>query len=305
MSEHHSFHGWSGRAPSGRIAYVNGRYLPHGEASVHVEDRGLQFADAIYEVWGISGGRLYDTREHFERLERSLRELAIPMPMPAEALKFVIGEVARRNRVREGLLYLQITRGTARRDHPVPAAPLRPNVIVTARPIDYRALEKRKAEGVTVRSLPDERWARCDIKSTSLLPNILAKTVARASGDYEAWLIDSDGYVTEGASTSAWIVDRDGNIVTRNLSNAILPGVTRRVILDAAAEAQLPIVERRFTLDEALAGQGAFLTAATAGVTPIIAIDGKPVGGGKVPAIIRRIGELYRLRSETQAAQGV
>lgn len=305
MSEHHSFHGWSGRAPSGRIAYVNGRYLPHGEASVHVEDRGLQFADAIYEVWGISGGRLYDTREHFERLERSLRELAIPMPMPAEALKFVIGEVARRNRVREGLLYLQITRGTARRDHPVPAAPLRPNVIVTARPIDYRALEKRKVAGVTVRSLPDERWARCDIKSTSLLPNILAKTVARASGDYEAWLIDSDGYVTEGASTSAWIVDRDGNIVTRSLSNAILPGVTRRVILDAAAEAQLPIVERRFTLEEALAGQGAFLTAATAGVTPIIAIDGKPVGGGKVPAIIRRIGELYRLRSETRAARGI
>ncbi|MBI1329210.1 MAG: D-amino-acid transaminase [Alphaproteobacteria bacterium] len=305
MSEHHSFHDWSGRAPSGRIAYVNGRYLPHGEASVHVEDRGLQFADAIYEVWGISGGRLYDTREHFERLERSLRELAIPMPMPAEALKFVIGEVARRNRVREGLLYLQITRGTARRDHPVPAAPLRPNVIVTARPIDYRALEKRKVAGVTVRSLPDERWARCDIKSTSLLPNILAKTVARASGDYEAWLIDSDGYVTEGASTSAWIVDRDGNIVTRNLSNAILPGVTRRVILDAAAEAQLPIVERRFTLEEALAGQGAFLTAATAGVTPIIAIDGKPVGGGKVPAIIRRIGELYRLRSETRAARGI
>ncbi len=302
MSSQSAFHGWPSRAPAGRIAYVNGRYVRHGEAGVHVEDRGLQFADAVYEVWGMSGGLLFDTDEHLDRLERSLRELGIAMPMGRAALMAVVHETARRNRVHDGLIYLQVTRGTARRDHPVPAQPPRPTLIVTARGMDMAGIARRQQEGVAVVTLPDERWARCDIKSTSLLPNILAKTVARAKGGYEAWLLDDEGYVTEGASTSAWIVDGEGRIVTRQLSNAILPGVTRRVIFEAAAEAQLPIVERRFTPAEARAGQGAFLTAATAGVTPIVAIDGVPIAEGKVPAIVRRIQELYQRKAAQKAA---
>ncbi len=290
------------RAPAGRIAYVNGRYVRHGEAGVHIEDRGLQFADAVYEVWGMSGGLLFDTEEHLDRLERSLRELGIAMPMGRAALMAVVHETARRNRVHDGLIYLQVTRGTARRDHPVPAQPPRPTLIVTARGMDMAGIARRQQEGVAVVTLPDERWARCDIKSTSLLPNILAKTAARTKGGYEAWLLDDEGYVTEGASTSAWMVDGEGRIVTRQLSNAILPGVTRRVIFEAAAEAQIPIVERRFTPAEAKAGQGAFLTAATAGVTPIVAIDGAPIAEGKVPAIIRRIQELYQRKAAQKAA---
>lgn len=284
---------WNERQPAGRIAYVDGRYMPHGYAGVHIEDRGLQFADAVYEVWGVTGGLLYDTEEHFDRLERSLRELGMAMPMGRAPLTFVLHEMVRRNRVREGLLYLQITRGAARRDHPVPSPAKRPTLIITARNIDIGGLNKRRDEGIAVVTMPDERWARCDIKSTSLLPNILAKTKARAAGGYEAWLVDRDGSVTEGSSTSAWIVDKDGRLVTRDLSNAILPGVTRRVILQAAAEAQIPISERKFTPEEARGAREAFLTAATAGVMPITAIDGKKVGEGTAGKLTRRVQELY------------
>ncbi len=281
------------RQPAGRIAYVDGRYVPHGRAAVHIEDRGLQFADAVYEVWGVVNGRLFDEDEHFDRLERSLREIGIAMPMPRAPFKLVLREMLRRNRVRDGLIYLQITRGAARRDHPVPDPQPRPTMILTARNTDTAALAKRRAEGIAVVTLADERWARCDIKSTALLPNILAKTRARGAGAYEAWLVDRDGAVTEGSSTSAWIVDAKGRLVTRDLSNAILPGVTRQVILQAAAEAQIPVEERRFTPAEAAMAREAFLSAATAAVMPVISIDGKPVGEGKPGALTRRIQELY------------
>jgi D-alanine transaminase len=285
--------GWSTRAPSGRIAYVNGRYLPHGDASVHVEDRGLQFADAIYEVWSVVGGEIFDEEEHLDRLERSLGELDIPMPIARAPLKFVLREIARRNRVMDGLIYLQITRGTARRDHPIPAQPPKPTLILTARSLDMHAIEQRRSTGVRVVTLPDQRWGRCDIKSTGLLANILAKTEARRAGAYEAWLVDRDGFVTEGSSTTAWIVDGEGRLVTRDLSNAILPGVTRRVALSAAAEAQIPIVERRFTPKEAAGAREAFLSAASAGILPIVVIDGKPIGDGKPGPVARRLQDLY------------
>jgi D-alanine transaminase len=286
-------HGWPSRAPSGRIAYVNGRYLPHADASVHVEDRGLQFADAIYEVWSVVAGEIFDEEEHLDRLERSLGELGMAMPIARGPLKFVLREIARRNRVETGLIYLQITRGTARRDHPIPAQPPKPTLILTSRSLDVQAIDQRRSGGVRVVTLPDERWARCDIKSTGLLPNILAKTEARRVGAYEAWLVDRDGFVTEGSSTTAWIVDREGRLVTRDLSNAILPGVTRRVALAAAAEAQIPIVERRFTPEEAAGAREAFLSAASAGILPIVAIDGKPIGDGKPGPVARRLQELY------------
>lgn len=279
--------------PSGRYAYVNGRYVRHADAQVHIEDRGLQFADAIYEVCGVLGGCIQDEDEHLDRWERSLRELEIALPMRRDVLKLVMRELARKNRIRNGLIYLQVTRGTVRRDHAAPARPPRPTVILTARPVDPAGLHARREAGVAVIIRPDERWARRDIKSTALLPNILAKTAARRSGAFEAWLTDVDGNVTEGASTSAWIVDEAGQIVTRDLSHAILPGVTRRVILEAAAEAQLRIVERPFTVREAKSAREAFITAATLGATPVIAIDGQPVGEGQPGPITKRIQELY------------
>ncbi|HEY4114957.1 MAG TPA: D-amino-acid transaminase [Rhizomicrobium sp.] len=294
-------HGWPEQFPVGRIAYVNGRYLPHSHAAVHIEDRGFQFADAIYEVTGVVNGRFLDEEDHLERLERSVREIDMAMPMHRAALKLVLREMQRRNRVRDGLLYLQVTRGAVRRDHAVPSQPPRPSLIITARQLDSGIIRNRQASGVAVITRPDERWARRDIKSTNLLPNILAKTAARSAGAFEAWLVDDDGYVTEGASTSAWIVDQDGRIVTRDLSNAILPGVTRRVILKAAAEGQLTVTERKFTLEEALAAKEAFITAATLGATPVTSIDGKLIAEGNPGPAIRRIQELYRHAAEMHA----
>ncbi|HEX4079807.1 MAG TPA: D-amino-acid transaminase [Rhizomicrobium sp.] len=289
-------------APAGRIAYVNGRYLRHDLASVHIEDRGLQFADSIYEVFGVFGACIFDEEEHLDRLERSVGEIALSMPMPRAPLKLVLREIARRNHMDDGLIYLQVTRGAVRRDHAIPARPPRPTLILTARATDSRAFEKRREGGIRVISRPDERWARCDIKSTALLPNILAKTAARDRGAWEAWLIDGEGHVTEGSSTTAWIVDRDGHLVTRDLDNAVLPGVTRRVLAEVAANAQIQLVERRFSLSEAQQAREAFITAATLGALPVVEIDGKPVGAGKPGPVARRLQELYRHAASLKAA---
>jgi D-alanine transaminase len=216
------------------------------------------------------------------------------MPMGREPLKFVILEMARRNRIRDGLIYMQVTRGALRRDHAIPAVQPRPTLIITARSIDPAQLAARQERGVAVITQPDIRWGRRDIKSTSLLANILAKTEARKAGVFEAWLVDQDGFVTEGSSTSAWIVDKDGNIVTRSLSHAILPGVTRRTIFAAAQEAQVAIVERNFTVAEALTAREAFMSAATLGALAIVEIDGVKIGEGKPGPLTRRLQELYR-----------
>ena len=299
------YHGWPKRAPSGRVAYVNGVYLPHAHASVHIEDRGLQFSDAIYEVWGVAGGLLLDEDEHFDRLERSLRELGMAMPMSRKVFQFVLREVLRRNGVNNGLIYLQVTRGAVKRDHAIPKAQPRPSVILTARRIDPALNRKRRKEGVRAITRPDERWARCDIKSTSLLANILAKTAARDAGAFEAWLIGSDGLVTEGSSTSAWIVDAEGRLITRSLSSAILPGVTRRVMMQALAEAQLPVLERPFSLEEAKAAREAFITAASLGAVPVVAIDGEPVGNGRPGPVMARVQELYERETVGRAREKV
>ena len=289
--------------PVGRIAYVDGRYVRHDLASVHIEDRGLQFADAIYEVFGVFGGKVFDEEEHLDRLERSLRELALPMPMGRRALKLVVREIARRNRLADGLIYIQVTRGAARRDHAIPEPPLRASLIMTAKALDTKSFEERRASGIKVVTTADERWARCDIKSTALLPNVLAKTKARAAGAYEAWLIDRDGHVTEGSSTSAWIVDAQGRLVTRDLDNAILPGVTRRILIAVAEGAQMPIVQRRFTQAEAQAAREAFITAATIGALPVVEIDGKRIGDGRPGPVARRLQELYRHAAEQVAGE--
>ncbi len=296
---------WSDtRAPAGRIAYVNGRYLPMGEASVHVEDRALQLGDGIYEVSNVLDGAPTDEDAHLDRMERSLRELGMPMPMGRPALKFVMREMIARNRIANGFLYIQVTRGAVKRDHVPPENPPRPTVIMTMRGQDIAALARRMEQGIGVSTQPDIRWGRCDIKTVQLLPNLLAKQAARKAGAFEAWMVDRDGFVTEGASTNAWIVTADGTIVTRDLSNAILPGVTRRIMLEALAEAQLKVVERKFTVAEAKAAREAFLSSATGAAVPVIAIDGQPVGEGKVGPVTLRIRDLYAARSAALGNSG-
>jgi len=288
--------------PGGRIAYVDGRYLPHASASVHIEDRGLQFADAVYEVFAVSQGKLLDEEGHFDRLERSVGALSMPLPMARPALKAVVRETLRRNRLNEGLLYLQVTRGAYRRDHALPKA-VRPTLIVTARSLDWTAIERRRAEGVAVSLVPDIRWGRCDIKTTGLLANVLAKTEARKMSAYEAWLVDENGMITEGASTNAWIVTADNVLVTRDLKSNILAGVTRAAVLRAlkGQGSNIRIEERAFSKDEAFAASEAFITSATGGVIPVVRIDGHIVGEGKPGPATKRIHALYRELSLSEA----
>ena len=264
-----------------RIAYVNGLYVPHAEASVHIEDRGYQFADGVYEVCEIRGGRMVDERRHMERLVRSLGELRIRLPMPLKALAVVMRETIRRNRVHSGIVYLQVTRGVARRDHVFPAASTPPSVVVTARASDPAKSDALAAQGVSVITVPENRWDRVDIKTVGLLPNVLAKEAARAAGAKEAWFIDRDGKVTEGGSTNAWILTQDGVLVTRPAETGILRGITRTVVLEVAAQHQIRVEERGFTVAEALAAKEAFITAASTVVIPVVKIDGIEVGEGR------------------------
>jgi D-alanine transaminase len=263
-----------------RIAYVNGRYCPLAEASVNVEDRGYQFSDGVYEVCEVRGGQLIDERLHIKRLAFSLSELRIAMPMSPASLSVVLHEVVRRNRVRWGIVYLQITRGVSRRDHAFPPAGTAPAIVVTARNLDLVGAEKMAADGVAVISVPENRWERVDIKSVSLLPNVLAKQAAREQDAREAWFVDPEGRVTEGSSSNAWIVTRDGKVVTRQADHAILRGITRTVLLEAIAAQGLKLEERAFTLDEAYTAREAFITSASQIVLPVVKIDGRPVGNG-------------------------
>ena len=285
-----------------RIAYVNGRYLPHLEASVHIEDRGYQFADGVYEVIAVEHGRLVDEGLHLKRLGRSLAELEIAAPMAEAALKTVMREVLRRNLVRDGIIYVQMTRGVAPRDHAFPKH-ARTQVVMTARrakPANPKAI----AEGVRVITVPDLRWARCDIKSIALLPNILAKQQAREAGAYEAWQVDRDGNVTEGTSTNAWIVTAAGEVVTRAATNAILNGVTRLGVIRVIERAGLRFVERPFSIAEAKQAREAFLTSTTSYVTPVVRIDDNAVGDGKPGALARELGTFYRRYVEAGGQDG-
>ncbi len=274
-----------------RIAYVNGRYVRHADARVHIEDRGYQFADGVYEVTALRRGRVIDEEPHLERLERSLDALAIPMPMARHALRLVGREVIRRNRVTDGILYTQATRGVAARDHPFPAIS-RTALVMTARPMAWPD-NAVGDPGVGVMSLPDQRWARCDIKSVSLLPNVLAKQQARAGGAHEAWLVDGDGMVTEGASTNAWIVDGTGRVITRGRGPEILGGITRARIITLAKAAGIDVVERAFGIEEARAGAEAFLSSTTSLVRAVVHIDGMPIGAGVPGPVTLRLRQLY------------
>jgi len=275
----------------GRYAYVNGQYVDHLKASVHIEDRGYQLADGVYEVVGIRDGKLIDETLHIDRLDRSLKELRIGWPVARSTLGFIIRELMRRNHLRDGLVYMQVTRGVARRDHAFPTTPVKPALVMTTK--NTKHLGADPGAGVAVKSMRDIRWERCDIKSVALLPNVLAKQAARESGAYEAWLIDEQGCVTEGASTNAWIVTPEGELVTRQTDNGILAGITRHTLKSLAHSMQLKFVERPFSLAEAKKAKEAFITSATSFVTPVVKIDGEAVGDGKVGPTARRLREEY------------
>ena len=277
-----------------RIAYVNGRYVPHGQAQVHVEDRGYQFADGVYEVCEVRDGHLIDTKRHLKRLERSLSELGIAKPMNDNALVHVLRETVRRNRVRDGLVYLQVTRGVAKRDHAFPKPGTKPALVVTARAGDRKLADAKAEEGVGVVTVPDNRWERVDIKTVSLLPNVLAKQKAREVGAYEAWFVDGDGRVTEGSSTNAWIVTANDRVVSRPAETGILRGITRTTLLEAIEAEGLTFEERAFTVDEAKEAREAFITAATTVLVPVVRIDGDPVGDGRPGPTTRRLREAFR-----------
>ncbi|MBI1180838.1 MAG: D-amino-acid transaminase [Alphaproteobacteria bacterium] len=281
-----------------RVAYVNGRYLPLAQAAIHVDDRAVQFADAAYEVIAVVDGRIADWQPHLARLRRSLAELRIEGVPDAAALGVIARQTLRRNRLRYGLLYIQAGRGAPGLRHPARDSTfpkdLRPSLIMTCRPVDFRKVAARAAAGVAVATMPDERWARVDIKTVSLLPNALAKQRARDAGAFEAWMVDRDGHVTEGASTNAWIVDADGALVTRPLSTDILAGITRQVVIGLARDAAIPVRERPFTVAEALAAREAFFTSTTGGPMPVVAIDGRPVGNGAPGETTERLVHLYR-----------
>lgn len=276
-----------------RIVYVNGRYRPYAEAAVHVEDRGFQFADAVYEVIEVAGGRLIDEARHLARLSRSLDALDIQAPIAETALRHVLRQVVVRNRVRDGLVYLQVTRGAAPRDFPFPDLDTPRTLVCLARPLSRAARAASAAKGIAVKTMPDLRWGRCDIKTVMLLPAVLAKAAAGRDGAKEAWLVDEQGFVTEGAASNAWIVDTEGRLVTRRADSAILDGVTRNTVLDAIEGEGLEVVERAFRPEEAHVAREAFITSATNTVMPVVSIDGHTIGDGKPGPITRRLREIF------------
>lgn len=274
-----------------RYAYVNGTFSRHNQASVHIEDRGYQFADGIYEVVALINGVMADERGHLDRLERSLNELSIAMPVPRQTLSLLMRELVRKNRVRNANIYIQITRGEAKRDFKFPTD-VRSSLVMTTWPFKFdgnAAVEK----GAKAISTPDIRWKRPDIKSIALLPQVLAKQTATEKGAYEAWMVDGEGFVTEGSSSNAWIV-KAGKIVTRKATQSILRGVTRTAISKICAELQMSIEERPFTLKEAYEADEAFNTSAVALVVPIIELDGHKIGNGTRGPVAQRLYDEYR-----------
>ena len=276
-----------------RIAYVNGRYQRHDDAAVHVEDRGFQFADGVYEVCEVRHGFIVDLTRHLNRLERSLKELDMDMPMSRAALTTVIREVLRRNHVKNGLYYLQVTRGRARRDHVYPAPGTPMTVVVTAKSTDPAIIAKKNANGITAITVPDNRWDRVDIKTVGLLPNCMARQKAKEAGAAEAIYVDAEGRVKEGAATNVWIVDGQGRLRTRPADHGILRGVTRTTLIDIAGTLGMEIVEEPFTVEEMLGAREVFITAATSICFPVVAVDGKTIANGHPGSVSQKIRESF------------
>lgn len=272
-----------------QLAYVNGRILPLADATLHIEDRGTQFGDAVYEVCAVMNGRILDWQPHLVRLRRNLAELGIVLDIADGPLTLQARRLIAANGHAECIIYMQVSRGTAKRDHAFPgAAPA--NLVMTVRRFDFAQRLRQLETGIAVITQPDNRWGRVDIKTTGLLPNVLAKQAAKQAGAFEAWLVSGET-VREGSSTNAWIV-KDGRIITHPVGTAILPGIARDSLIRLAHAAQLVVEERPFTLAEALAADEAFLTSTTAPILPVVRIDGTAVGSGSTGPMVRRLAEL-------------
>ena len=288
-----------------RIVYVNGAYRPYAQASVHVEDRGFQFADGVYEVCEIRGGALIDERRHIDRLHRSMTELNMVPPMDRRALGVVMRETVRRNRVRDGMVYIQVTRGAAKRDFAFPSADTPATVVCIARASKRLKIERRAAKGLRVVTMPDIRWRRPDIKTIALLPNALARQAAYDAGADEAWLVDDQGFVTEGASCNAWIITANDELVTRPAETGILRGITRTVLVELIGAEGLSLVERAFTVSEAKQAKEAFNSSATGVIMPVIAIDGAPLGGGQPGPIALKLRQVFHDYAESSSGSAL
>ena len=277
-----------------RVVYVNGSYQPYANAAVHIEDRSVQFADSVYEVIEVYDGCLVDETPHLERLQRSLRELSIPMPMAPRVLQHILRQSIKRNRIKYGIVYLQISRGQGRRNFTGAGQRLEPTLICFARRHDLSEIEKRALDGIHVITTKDIRWQRCDIKTTMLLPACLAKLEAELSNAQEAWLIDDKGLITEGASSNAWIVDQNGQLVTRSTnSRQILAGITRMTTFRAASGEELAVSERAFSREDALNAREAFITSASGRIIPVVAMDGQPIGDGRPGPVTRHLRRAF------------
>ncbi|MGD9535821.1 MAG: D-amino-acid transaminase [Alphaproteobacteria bacterium] len=274
-----------------RVAYVDGRYQRADLAHVAVEDRGFQLADGVYEVAPVANGRIIDFKPHFDRFARSLGELSIQAPVPPAALNVICREVVERNRIVDGILYVQASRGAAPRDHGFPKQPVRPTLVASAKWLSWPS-DAGLDSGAAIITTPDLRWGRCDIKSTALLANVLAKQKAREAGAFEAWFVRPDGTITEGASTNAWMVDADGRLLTRPLGPEILPGITRATVLRLARQAGYEVIERPFRLDELSNAREAFLTSTTSLVRAVVSVDGRPIANGHPGEIASRLRAL-------------
>ncbi|KQZ13662.1 MULTISPECIES: D-amino-acid transaminase [unclassified Mesorhizobium] len=267
-----------------RIAYVNGSYVAHRDAAVHIEDRGYQFADGVYEVCEVARGFIVDMGRHLDRLNRSLTELSIDWPVHRRVLQIIIREVVQRNGVHDGLVYVQVTRGVASRDFLFPED-VASSLVVTARKGNPALADKRAATGIKVITVPETRWDRVDIKSVGLLPNVLAKQKAKDAGAQEAWFVDAEGMVKEGGSSNAWIITRDNVLVTRPAVHGILRGITRTTLFEVAEKLGLKVEERGFSVKEAKAAREAFISSATTISLSVVEIDGQPVADGKPGSI--------------------
>lgn len=284
-----------------RFAYVNGRYVRHADAAVHIDDRGLVFADAVYEVCQVQQGFIVDMTRHLDRLDRSLGEIRIRPPMPRAALTGIMREVLRRNRVVNGMVYLQVTRGRAKRDHVFPSPEVRASLIVTAKAMNPAVNAAKYAAGIKAVTVADNRWGRVDIKTVGLLPNVLARQQAKEAGAQEAIFVDADGNVTEGGATNLWIVDRDGKLVTRPADHAILRGVTRTTLLDVAKKLGIDVEERRFSVADMLEAREVFITGATTICLPVVSVDGQTIANGHPGMTAQKVRDAFFAVAEKTA----
>ncbi len=275
-----------------RTVYVNGEYLPETEATVSIFDRGFLFADGVYEVTSVLGGKLLDFAGHAARLERSLNELDMAAPCTMDELLEIHRELVTLNEIDEGMIYLQITRGAAAdRDFAYPPADTKPTLVLFTQSKPGLADSPAAKAGIKVISIEDQRWGRRDIKTVQLLYPSMGKMMAKAEGKDDAWMVE-DGFVTEGTSNNAYII-KDGKIITRHLGNEILHGITRAAVLRFAREAQMVVEERAFTIEEVKAADEAFITSASTFVMPVVEIDGDAIGSGTPGPVASRLREIY------------